>query len=528
MSTIQPKQSALMSVFNKEHILELARCFVQHNIDILSTGGTAKSLIQAGIPVTEVSDYTQFPEMMNGRVKTLHPKIHGGILARRGIDDVLLKSHHIRTIDFVVVNLYPFETVIADPSTSKEKAIENIDIGGPTLLRAAAKNHQDVTVLCDPNDYTRVIEQLNAHSSIDEKTRLNFAWKTFSLIRQYDQAIEKYFNSLVHQTEKQTESDLLFFPENYSIQMKKQQTMRYGENPHQRAAFYVETPLVQSSIASAQQLQGKSLSFNNIADADAALECVKQFKLPTCVIVKHGNPCGVASANNIHDAYQRAYQCDPSSSFGGIIAFNQTIDKKTAVSILKQQFVEVIIAPFIDQAAQLLFSKKPSLRLLTIGHLTPHLPSLDFKKVSGGLLIQDKDLADIHTLNVSCVSNLKPSTEEMDDLHFAWKVAKSVKSNAIVYAKQQQSIGIGAGQMSRIDSATIAALKAKNAGLIIKHAVMASDAFFPFRDTIDAAAKVGIKAIIQPGGSIRDPEVIEAANEHKMIMIFTHYRHFKH
>ena len=510
-------QRALISVSDKTGILELAQVLVSKNIEILSTGGTAKLLAEKGIPVIEVSDYTGFPEMMAGRVKTLNPKIHGGILARRGLDEEVMTQNDINPIDLVVVNLYPFQATIANPDCTLEDAIENIDIGGPAMLRSSAKNHASVTVVVDASDYQTVMDEITANGNTTLETRTKLALKTFEHTAQYDGAIANYLGK---------EQD--GFSNTINLQFHKTQSMRYGENPHQNAAFYVEKNITEACVASSTQFQGKEMSYNNMADADAALECVRSFNAPACVIVKHANPCGVALRDNIHDAYLDAFKTDPTSAFGGIIAFNRPLDKATAQDIIEKQFVEVIIAPSIDDDAKDVLSDKQNIRALECGDLSNAQPSLDYKRVTGGLLVQDKDLGVITENDIKCVSELAPTADQIKDLLFAWKVAKAVKSNAIVYVKNEMTIGVGAGQMSRVYSAKIAGIKASDEGLVVEGSVMASDAFFPFRDGIDAAAQAGIKAIIQPGGSMRDDEVIAAANEHGIAMVFTGMRHFKH
>ena len=513
---------ALISVSDKTGIIEFAGSLNDRGVEILSTGGTAKLLQENNLPVIEVSDYTGFPEMMDGRVKTLHPKIHGGILGRRGTDDEVMQQHAIGPIDLIVVNLYPFEQTVANPDCDLATAIENIDIGGPTMLRAAAKNHKDVTVVVDASDYAKVIAEMESNNnSISDKTRFDLAVKTFEHTSNYDGAIANYLGTRLDEEP----SD---FPRTINLQFKQTQTMRYGENPHQKAAFYVEKDVSEASIATARQIQGKELSFNNIGDTDAALECVKQFDQgPACVIVKHANPCGVAYGESLLEAYDRAYSTDPESAFGGIIAFNQELDGATAQAIVDRQFVEVIIAPSISDAAVEAVSSKKNVRLLSCGQWPEtQQQRLDYKRVNGGLLVQDADL--LLTNDIKVVSQREPSDQEMNDLLFSWRVAKFVKSNAIVYGKNNMTIGVGAGQMSRVNSARIAAIKAEHAGLEVSGSVMASDAFFPFRDGIDNAAQAGIVAVIQPGGSMRDEEVIEAANEHGMAMVFTGMRHFRH
>lgn len=510
---------ALVSVSDKSGIVDFCRELSQLGIELLSTGGTAKTLAEHQIPVTEVSDYTGFPEMMDGRVKTLHPKVHGGILGRRGIDDAVMSANGIQPIDMVVVNLYPFEQTIAKPDCDFETAIENIDIGGPTMIRAAAKNHADVAVIVDPNAYVSIIDELKANANqLSAQTRFSLALTSFEHTARYDTAIATYLSNLSGEA----------FQETLNLQFYRKQTMRYGENPHQNAAFYQEKNPASGTIAAATQLQGKELSYNNIADADAALECVKSFEKPTCVIVKHANPCGVAEADNIADAYDKAYATDPTSAFGGIIAFNRELDEQTAAAIVSRQFVEVIIAPSVSTAAQTVLADKVNVRVLESGTWNPEEKGFDYKRVNGGLLVQDKDLGKITAADLKIVSKRAPTEQELADLLFAWKVAKFVKSNAIVYGKQAQTIGVGAGQMSRVYSAKIAGIKANDAGLEVPGSVMASDAFFPFRDGIDAAAEAGITAIIHPGGSMRDAEVIAAADENNIAMVFTGMRHFRH
>jgi len=514
---------ALISVSDKTGIVEFARALSETGVEILSTGGTAKLLQDNKVAVTEVSDYTGFPEMMDGRVKTLHPKIHGGLLGRRGTDDAVMAEHDIPPIDMVVVNLYPFEQTIARDDCTLPMAIENIDIGGPTMLRAAAKNHADVTVIVDAADYVRVLEEMkNNDGAVTPATRFDLATKTFEHTARYDGAIANYLGKITACGENTA------FPRTFNSQYVKAQEMRYGENPHQEAAFYVEHDRSEASISTARQIQGKELSYNNIADTDAALECVKQFNEgPTCVIVKHANPCGVAVGDSLLNAYDRAYQTDPESAFGGIIAFNQELDAETASAIVERQFVEVIIAPSVNKEAIEVVAAKKNVRLLECGQWPDQpAPRLDFKRVNGGLLVQDSDLLLYDELKA--VTKRQPTEQEMNDLLFTWRVCKFVKSNAIIYGKNNMTIGVGAGQMSRVNSARIAAIKAEHAGLEVKGAVMASDAFFPFRDGLDQAAEVGITAVIQPGGSMRDDEVIAAADEHGIAMVFTGMRHFRH
>ena len=520
---MKPVRRALISVSDKTGILEFAKSLTAMNVAILSTGGTYKVLSEAGLPVTEVSEYTGFPEMMDGRVKTLHPKIHGGLLGRRGTDDAIMAEHGIDAIDMVVVNLYPFEATVANPDCKLEDAVENIDIGGPTMLRSAAKNHKDVAVVTDPMDYDRILNEMQANNGqLAHATRFDLAIKTFEQTSRYDGAISNYFGNMFSNDEADT------FSRTYNTQFVKKQTMRYGENPHQSAAFYTELNPSEASISTATQLQGKALSFNNIADTDAALELVKTFSETACVIVKHANPCGVSIGASQFEAYDRAYKTDPTSAFGGIIAFNTELDAKTAQAIVDRQFVEVIIAPTVSANAVAIVEAKKNVRLLECGELGAQLPAHDFKRVTGGLLVQDRDLGMVNEADLKVVTEKSPTTEQMKDLMFAWKVAKFVKSNAIVYVKDGMTIGVGAGQMSRVYSAKIAGIKAADEGLEVPGSVMASDAFFPFRDGIDAAAKAGITAVIHPGGSMRDQEVIDAANEHGIAMVFTGMRHFKH
>jgi phosphoribosylaminoimidazolecarboxamide formyltransferase/IMP cyclohydrolase len=513
---------ALISVSDKTGIVEFASALSDRKVEILSTGGTARLLTENNIPVIEVSEHTGFPEMMDGRVKTLHPKIHGGILGRRGVDDTVMKENEIAPIDMIVVNLYPFEQTVANPDCDLPTAIENIDIGGPTMLRAAAKNHKDVTVIVDAEDYARVLEEMDANDGIvTDATRFDLAVKTFEHTSNYDGAIANYLGTRLA-------GETADFPRTINLQYRQVQTMRYGENPHQKAAFFVERDQPEACISTAKQLQGKELSYNNIADTDAALECVKQYdEGPACVIVKHANPCGVALGTNLLDAYGRAYSTDPESAFGGIIAFNQELDAETAQAIVERQFVEVIIAPKVAAEAVEAVSAKKNVRLLECGEWNAEaLHRQDFKRVNGGLLVQDADLQLNNELKV--VTKRAPTEQEMQDLLFTWRVAKYVKSNAIVYGKDKMTIGVGAGQMSRVNSARIAAIKAEHAGLEVPGSVMASDAFFPFRDGLDNAAEVGVRAVIQPGGSMRDEEVIAAADEHDIAMVFTGMRHFRH
>lgn len=521
----RPIRRALLSVSDKTGIVDFAQALQQHGVELLSTGGTAKLLRDAGLTVIDVSEHTGHPEIMAGRVKTLHPKVHGGILARRGTDEAVMAEHDIAPIDLVAVNLYPFAATVADPNCSLADAIENIDIGGPTMVRAAAKNHADVTIVVNAGDYAQVLREMQANAgSVLPTTRFDLAVKAFEHTAQYDGMIANYFGARL-----QADQPVEKFPRTFNLQLQQKQVLRYGENAHQQAAFYVESAPNDASVATATQLQGKALSYNNIADTDAALECVKSFAEPACVIVKHANPCGVAIGESIAEAYQRAFKTDPTSAFGGIIAFNQALDGATAQQIIDQQFVEVIIAPEVSAEAQQVLAAKANVRVLTCGQWANSRPaSLDYKRVNGGLLVQDNDQGVIHADDLQVVTDVAPSSAQLEDLLFCWKVAKFVKSNAIVYAKDGMTIGVGAGQMSRVYSAKIAGIKAADEGLEVAGSVMASDAFFPFRDGIDAAAAAGIKAIIQPGGSIRDQEIIAAANEHGIAMVFTGMRHFRH
>ncbi len=521
-------QRALISVSDKSGVLELAQRLTASGVELLSTGGTAKALRSAGLRVTEVAEYTGFPEIMDGRVKTLHPRIHAGLLARPGTDDKVLAEHDIQPIGLLVVNLYPFVQTIAREDCTRELAVENIDIGGPAMLRAAAKNHAGMAVLVNPEDYAQAIAQIEATGSVDEPTRRALACKAFAHTAQYDQAITEYLSA------QETGHTQTAFPASLSLQLARHSELRYGENPHQQAAFYTRTDARsgsgEASVANAIQLQGKALSFNNLGDADAALECVKSFAAPACVIVKHANPCGVATDANITDAYERAYLGDPKSAFGGIIALNRPLDATLAQRILERQFVEVIMAPQVQVEAREVLAGKPNVRVLQTGTWdhTKREPALEYRSVRGGVLVQDTDTRMFTADEFKCVTKRRPDAQELKDLLFAWQVVKYVKSNAIVYARDGMSIGIGAGQMSRVYSARIAVIKAEEEGLSVQGAAMASDAFFPFRDTIDDAAANGIRAIVHPGGSIRDEQVIEAANEHGIAMVHTGVRHFRH
>jgi len=533
MNTPRPIKRALLSVSDKTGIVEFARNLAQKGVDILSTGGTAKLLAENGIQVTEVSDYTGHPEIMDGRVKTLHPKVHGGILARREQDEAVMAENNISAIDMVVVNLYPFANTVAKEGCSLADAVENIDIGGPTMVRAAAKNHKDVTIVVNAHDYDRVIAEMNANEgSLTYETRFDLAIAAFEHTASYDGMIANYFGQMLpaYEAEETAPSfeEKNKFPRTFNSQFVKKQDLRYGENSHQDAAFYVEANPEEASVSTAKQIQGKALSYNNIADTDAALECVKEFDEPACVIVKHANPCGVAIGDNILAAYESAYTTDPTSAFGGIIAFNRELDADTAEAIISRQFVEVIIAPSVSDAAAQIVSAKANVRLLECGQWETQTTGLDYKRVNGGLLVQDRDQGKVAANDLKVVSKRQPTEEELRDLQFCWKVAKYVKSNAIVYVKNSMTIGVGAGQMSRVYSAKVAGIKAADENLEVRGSVMASDAFFPFRDGIDAAAEAGITAVIQPGGSMRDEEVIAAADEHGMAMVFTGMRHFRH
>ncbi|MBM7071151.1 bifunctional phosphoribosylaminoimidazolecarboxamide formyltransferase/IMP cyclohydrolase [Shewanella sp. 202IG2-18] len=528
MNNARPIRRALLSVSDKTGILEFAQALHTLGVEILSTGGTAKLLADNNVPVIEVSNHTGHPEIMDGRVKTLHPKIHGGILARRGVDEAVMADNNIAGIDLVAVNLYPFAQTVAKEGCTLEDAIENIDIGGPTMVRAAAKNHKDVTIVVNADDYGRILAELaDNHGSTTYETRFDLAIAAFEHTAQYDGMISNYFGTKVPAHFDNVTEDSRF-PRTFNTQMVKKQDLRYGENSHQQAAFYVENNISEASVATATQLQGKALSYNNIADTDAALECVKEFEQPACVIVKHANPCGVALGEDILEAYNRAFKTDPTSAFGGIIAFNRELDEATASAIVERQFVEVIIAPKISEAAKQVVSAKVNVRLLESGEWSQALSALDYKRVNGGMLVQDRDQGMVAESELKVVSKRQPTAEEMKDLMFCWKVAKFVKSNAIVYAKDHMTVGVGAGQMSRVYSAKIAGIKAEDEGLTVPGSVMASDAFFPFRDGIDAAAAAGITCVIQPGGSMRDQEVIDAADEHDMAMVFTGMRHFRH
>jgi phosphoribosylaminoimidazolecarboxamide formyltransferase/IMP cyclohydrolase len=513
---------ALVSVSDKTGVVEFARGLAALGVQILSTGGTAKLLEKEGLRVTEVSAHTGFPEMLDGRVKTLHPKIHGGILARRDLREHMaaLEQAGIPPIDLIAVNLYPFQATVADPDCTLANAIENIDIGGPTMLRAAAKNHGGVAVVVDPADYEAVLAELRAGGGVSAATRFALAKKVFAHTAGYDGAISNYLSSLDAEEKRRPYPDVL------TLQFIKRQDMRYGENPHQSAAFYRDQQPVAGGIASFSVLQGKELSYNNVADADAAWECVKSFAEPACVIVKHANPCGVAIADSALAAYRKAFKTDPTSAFGGILAFNRALDRAAAEEIGKQ-FAEVIIAPRVEPAAREFLAAKQNLRVLEVP-LSHETQAHDTKRVGGGLLVQSSDARVLERKDLTVRTKKKPTDAQLADLLFAWKVAKYVKSNAIVFCRDGATVGVGAGQMSRLDSARIAAIKAKHAGLEIAGSVVASDAFFPFRDGLDAVIDAGAVAVIQPGGSVRDDEVIAAADERGVAMVFTGIRHFRH
>jgi phosphoribosylaminoimidazolecarboxamide formyltransferase/IMP cyclohydrolase len=509
---------ALLSVSDKHGLIPFATGLAELGVEILSTGGTCRALRDAGLDIIEVSEKTGFPEIMDGRVKTLHPVIHGGLLGRRGTDEAVMDEHGIEPIDLLAVNLYPFEQTIARDDATIDDAIENIDIGGPAMIRAASKNHDGVAVVVDPSDYDSVLEALT-DKVLSPEMRRRLAAKAYAHTASYDTAITKYLSASLG-------DDPLGDRFLYAGTLVDR--MRYGENPHQDAAFYQDQQAPKGSLATATQLQGKALSYNNIADSDAALECVRQFDAPACVIVKHANPCGVAVADTIGDAYEKAFQTDPTSAFGGIIAFNRPLDAVTAKAIIDKQFVEVIVAPDIAADAADVLSQKRNVRVLDTGAWETATGGQEFKKISGGLLVQGSDLGKITADDLKVVTDLAPTPAQIADMLFAWTVVKYVKSNAIIFCKDNMTIGVGAGQMSRVYSTKIAAIKAADEGLSITGSVMASDAFFPFRDGIDAAAETGIAAIIQPGGSMRDDEVIQAANEHGLAMVFTGMRHFRH
>lgn len=516
-------KQALISVSDKAGVADFARGLVELGYSILSTGGTAKLLQKEGIPCREVADYTGFPEMLDGRVKTLDPHIHAGILARRCVPEHMkaLADHNIGTIDIVCVNLYPFEQTIARPDCTFELAVENIDIGGPTMIRAAAKNHESVTVIVDPTDYDKVLNAIKTKGEVDADMRLALAKKVFAHTARYDAAITNYLTSLDEKREKTKQ-----FPDVFTRQWVKVQDMRYGENPHQMAAFYREYLIAPGLLAGYSQLQGKELSYNNIADSDAAWEAVRSFTTPACVIIKHANPCGAAIGVDAHEAYLKAFKTDPKSAFGGIIAFNREVDGATASEVVKQ-FAEVVIAPSFTVEARDTFAVKKNLRLLTVAPGTAH-NDYEFKRVGGGLLVQTPDNQLCSESDLKVVTKKQPTSAQIADMMFAWNIARFVKSNTIVYAHNGMTLGVGAGQMSRVDSARIAAIKAQESGLSLAGSAAASDAFFPFRDGLDVIVDQGATCVIQPGGSIRDDEVIAAADERGIVMVFTGERHFRH
>ncbi|MDP3841015.1 MAG: bifunctional phosphoribosylaminoimidazolecarboxamide formyltransferase/IMP cyclohydrolase [Oxalobacteraceae bacterium] len=522
-------KQALISVSDKTGVLDFARALSAMGVNILSTGGTAKLLADNGVAVTEVADYTGFPEMLDGRVKTLHPKVHGGILARRDFPEhvAALEQHGIPTIDMVVVNLYPFQQTVAKQECSLEDAIENIDIGGPTMLRSSAKNHKDVIVICDPLDYSAVLDELKAgNGEVSYDTKFTLAKKVFAHTAQYDGAITNYLTSLGADNAHASRSP---YPQTLNIAAEKVQEMRYGENPHQSAAFYRDLNPCDGALANYTQLQGKELSYNNIGDADAAWECVKTFaasNTSACVIVKHANPCGVAVGANALESYSKALQTDPTSAFGGIIAFNCVCDGAAAEAVAKQ-FVELVIAPSFTAEAKQIFAAKQNVRLLEIPLGKGQNP-FDIKRVGGGLLVQSPDARNVGPADIRVVTKLQPTPQQLQDMLFAWRVAKFVKSNAIVFCGNGMTLGVGAGQMSRVDSARIASIKAQNAGLSLMGSAVASDAFFPFRDGLDVVIDAGATCVIQPGGSMRDQEVIDAADERGVVMLYTGIRHFRH
>jgi phosphoribosylaminoimidazolecarboxamide formyltransferase / IMP cyclohydrolase len=520
---LTPVRRALLSVSDKTGIVEFARELKERGVELLSTGGTAKLLTSHGISVKEVADHTGFPEIMGGRVKTLHPKIHGGLLGRRGLDEAVMREHAIEPIDLLAVNLYPFAATVGRADCTYDDAVDNIDIGGPAMVRAAAKNHAFVTVVVDPGDYGALLDELAANQGgTNIAMRQKLAAKAFAHTAQYDAMVSAYFTGAIGGAAATFSNDL-------NLSFRKHLDLRYGENPHQQAAFYTDPRAIGASVTEAKQIQGRELSYNNIADSDTALECVRQFNTPACVIVKHANPCGVARCSTIGEAYDRAYRTDPTSAYGGIIAFNRELDAATARSIVERQFVEVILAPGITDEAKAALAPRENVRVLIVGDLSrPVTQLLEYKSVSGGLLVQTRDTGAVPAQELRTVTKRPPTLSELDDLIFAWRVAKYVKSNAIVAARDKATLGIGAGQMSRVISSKIAAMKAKDEGLTLESAAVASDAFFPFRDGLDVLAEFGIKSIIQPGGSRRDAEVVAAADEHGIAMVFTGMRHFRH
>ncbi|MBK4765338.1 MAG: bifunctional phosphoribosylaminoimidazolecarboxamide formyltransferase/IMP cyclohydrolase [Pantoea sp. Brub] len=525
MQLNRPIRNALISVFDKTNIVEFAKKLYHRNIKLISTGGTANLLINSGLPVIEVSSYTEFPEILDGRVKTLHPKIHGGILNRREYDEAVIAKHSIFPIDIVVVNFYPFEKIIDNQKCLLSDAIENIDIGGPAMVSGAAKNYKDVTIIVDSKDYNYILNKLDQHdNSLRLETRFKLAIKAFKYVADYNNMIANYFYNL---TNKKIDNNL---PNVINLKFIKEKDMRYGENNHQKSAFYIQSHKTKSLLADLKQIQGKILSYNNMNDSDTALECIKEFNDPACVIVKHANPCGVAVNNSVVNAYQNAYKSDPISAFGGVIALNRELDLVTVQTILNNQFFEVLLVPSVTQEALDIIKFKKNVRLLIYNYNQWQKSNIrfDFKNINGGLLVQQHDNIHIQNIKFSVVSKFKPTKQELNDAIFSWKVVKFVKSNAIVYAKNNTTIAIGSGQMSRVDSVNIANMKAKHLGFKIKGCTIASDAFFPFRDCIDIVGKIGVKCIIQPGGSIRDQEIISAANEYNIAMIFTHIRHFRH
>ncbi len=520
---LTPVRRALLSVSDKNGIVEFARELKERGIELLSTGGTAKLLTSHGIAVKEVAEHTGFPEIMDGRVKTLHPKIHGGLLGRGDLDESVMREHAIEPIDLLAVNLYPFAATVSRPECTYEEAVDNIDIGGPAMVRAGAKNHAFVTVVVDPGDYRALLDELAANQGgTTVAMRQRLAAKAFAHTAQYDAMVSAYFTGAIA-------AEAVTFPSDLNLSFRKHLDLRYGENPHQQAAFYTDSRAIGASVTEAKQIQGRELSFNNIADSDAALECVRQFDSAACVIVKHANPCGVARATSLEEAYAKAYRTDPTSAYGGVIAFNRELDAATARAIVERQFVEVILAPGITAEAKAVLSPRENVRVLIVGDLSrPVTQLLEYKSVAGGLLVQTRDTGTILAHDLRTVTKRPPTLAELDDLIFAWRVAKFVKSNAIVAVKDKATLGVGAGQMSRVISSRIAAMKAKDEGLSLESAAVASDAFFPFRDGLDALAEFGIKSIIQPGGSRRDAEVVAAADEHGIAMVFTGMRHFRH
>ncbi len=522
VSARQPIRRALLSVSDKSGIVDLARALHEAGVELLSTGGTARLLAQAQLPVTEVADYTGFPEIMDGRVKTLHPRVHGALLGRLPVDQEVMNAHGIIPIDLLVVNLYPFSQTVSRANATYAEAVEDIDIGGPAMLRAAAKNHARLAVVVEPEDYTTIIQAI-AHGGTDLAQRKKLAQKTYAHTARYDTMVSTWLAEQISTDQTSVLPDVL------DLRFVKKSDLRYGENPHQAGAFYTAPVSSGAGIASATQLQGKELSYNNIADADTALECARQFVQPACVIVKHANPCGAALGVDARSAYESAYRTDPTSAFGGVIAFNRPIDADTATAILSRQFVEVLIAPSVSAEALKICADKHNVRVLVTGELGAGLTSgREYRSVTGGLLVQDRDAGAIERAGLKVVSERTPSEAEYADMEFAWAIAHFVKSNALVFVRDQATLAIGAGQMSRIDSCRIATLKASEAGLSLAGAALASDAFFPFRDGVDLAAQSGIRSVIQPGGSLRDQEVIECANEHQLAMVYTGMRHFRH